>query len=341
MHTKKPMNWQLNLVMTLSLLLLINIKNNHFDRVVDQRPKVNSLQNKKTLSPSKLLFLSFNTGLKSKKLRKIKKKYQKLYMAHLFTPSGLHLAPFSYLLLRLFGKLRLLPLSFFSLLYYWILQFSALYSIQRILLMHIGKFAFPKLSTQFIFSIVFLWDFIGGTFKYSPLSFTYSFIFLSAFIFSENKKWFFALIWGQLLISTINGIGFNPLYFLLGVLLSSFFSFIFPLIFLSFTFSNFDFFEAIGIKLTTLFNQIVEILAQIPIPIEITKDYCFFLFIFPFFYQSIKFKKILFLSFCLIMGSNLNTRFDKIMVKNVMELKNKKSCKILFLQHIWVYRCRI
>jgi competence protein ComEC len=179
---------------------------------------------------------AYCVGDKRSLKRKIKKYHKKLYLQHLFTPSGIHLTSIFLILNPLLRLLkRVSPrIQFFSILGLYLLPylFHGFYSMKRISLIRIGKLFFPNASWFAIFLISFLIDFFFGTFNKSPLSFCFSFLFLGL-IFANHqysgKKLVFSLLTGQVLVSFFWNQPMNLAGALAGQFLTFIFSFFFPI----------------------------------------------------------------------------------------------------------------
>lgn len=243
------------------------------------------------------LHLSYVSGVKSSLDKATKTIHEKLHLLHLFTPSGLHLAGFYLLLsplLKFLGRKRSFPLK--VLLCLLPLGLPGLYSIKRISLVKLGhlvrhKFSLENFSSLKIFYLTFLLDFIFGSYSHSPLSWILSFLFLGTLLSLGGSAPFcipFALLTAQAIASTFIEQDFNLLGGLLGILLSTLFTLVFPLLLLnslslfmvSWNYSEFvlkiffstaDFFTTISanvgsyqISLITLFTLLLFTLIQIP-----------------------------------------------------------------------------
>jgi predicted membrane metal-binding protein len=192
-----------------------------------------ALYNKKSAQVFKALI----TGEKRHLSKSFKRKIKTLNLIHLFTPSGLH---FSSILLFL------LPISLYSKKGFKIVSvflcftpffFTGLYSMKRIALLRLvfmikSKFKYLRDLDSFqVLLLVFSVDFIFGTYSHSPMSFACSLLFLGA-IFSSEKYSTLEItskfILAQVLMAIIFKTFWNPVGSLLGLLITSLFSLIFP-----------------------------------------------------------------------------------------------------------------
>lgn len=217
---------------------------------------------------------AFILGDKSAITRTQKNDLQRLGALHLLTPSGLHLSSFIAMLsliltvlnkekwkiptLVVFGTLLLTIPEFYSLkrtLFFYLLGYS-LYSFKNL-----------KNKSILIFCIVFTLDFLFGSFKYSPLSFTFSFLFLGTIIaFKDANKWQFfgSLFLNQILVSYFFTQKFYLLGPLFGFILTSIFGIVFPIGLISFPFDMFtdfrpsSFFFSLFLNLTHWFSLLAQ-----------------------------------------------------------------------------------
>lgn len=168
-----------------------------------------------------------------------KKDLKSLGALHLLTPSGLHLSSFMgfltlllVLLKREKLKLPILIIAGIALLF-----LPTFYSLKRTLFFSIlglalyEKWGFTGKS-KLIFIFVFMGDFLFGSFNESPLSFTFSYLFFGTFIALSRfgyKTLFTSLFLNQILISYFLVEKFYLIGPLFGFLLTSLFSFLFPI----------------------------------------------------------------------------------------------------------------
>jgi len=193
----------------------------------------------KFLSPEQSgAIIAYTLGDKSGLSRKTKKGHKNLNLLHLFTPSGIHLSSIAFILLPVIFLLRkltpMLPCLFFFTLYTLAFMLPGYWSIKRIILLK-AFHLFPKELDSFtIFLLAFTFDFFFGTYKYSPLSFIYSFLFLGI-IFSMKDfpkiSFLYFIFIAQLIICYFQKETLFILSPLLGILLTLLFSFCFPFFF--------------------------------------------------------------------------------------------------------------
>lgn len=211
------------------------------------------------------LLNAFITGEKRKIFPSVKKKFDSLALSHLFTPSGIHLASLYFLLLpflkrtknKLFILIPLLGVSYF---------FTPFHSIKRILLMKVTSVWLNQRDIFKVFIISFLWDFFLGTYSISPLSFSYSFLFLGIIISFQNRPKLFlplALLGGQIITQFFSETPLTTTGFLWNFAITSLFSLLYPFFFVSYLFPQIPFSE----NLVQLFYQSVSISSEIALSI--------------------------------------------------------------------------
>ena len=191
------------------------------------------------------LIVSMIFGYKRGLPKDIKKKFQILNLLHLFTPSGLHFSSLFIFLLPLFNLSRYchpriprLIVILFCLLPFFLEKF---YSLKRIALLKILTVIFGKRFSIFtLFLMTFALDFIFGSFQQSPLSFVYSFIFLGTLLSFKkiNFKLLLGLFTGQLILAMFLKQEINLLGPFMGFFMTSLFTFLFPVLLVSFVFFN-------------------------------------------------------------------------------------------------------
>lgn len=213
-----------------------------------------------------ILSTSFLCGNKRGLNRETKTAYKNLNLYHLFTPSGIHLGIF-YLMNKPVVKLasRLSPrisLIFKILLSIWPWFISGFLSLKRIGGMHLIKLLPINLRPKQIFFIFFSFDFFIGTFSTSPMSWTYSFLFLGI-VFHTYQKSFIQfslyLFSGQLLAAVFSYQEVYPLSFLPSFILTALFT---PIFIISFTnnslhFLRIEFLNEVARSSVEIFNFIV------------------------------------------------------------------------------------
>ena len=194
--------------------------------------------------------------------RKMKRAHRHLNLLHLFTPSGLH---FSALLLLLSPLLRLLRLPLFP--FYFIPFFlSEYHAIKRIakykMARSLGRKIGWKPDGYWMFLGVFAFDFLVGTYRSNPLSYSFSYLFLGI-IFSLKTYpkiyWPFALLGGQILAAFSFETPLTHLGFAFGFTLTGIFALIFPLLALNRLLPWFNFSETVA----SAFAGLVSLLAEI------------------------------------------------------------------------------
>ena len=186
--------------------------------------------------------------------RKITKHHRNLNLLHLFTPSGLHfstmlllLLPLAKILNRWHSRLSLLitlPLYIgpFFLPKYYAIKRIAQYRIARGILRKKGI----ELDSYYIFLAVFALDFLFGTYRANPVSYSLSYTFLGIlFSIKDSPKfyWPWALLGGQVLAAycfqmPLTYVGFLGGFFLVGI-----FTLLFPIILLNRLLPYFNFSE--------------------------------------------------------------------------------------------------
>ena len=192
--------------------------------------------------------------------RKLKRAHKNLNLLHLFTPSGLHFSALL-LVLRLF-RLPLLPFYLlpFLLSEYYAIKRIAEYSLARRL---IGKTGW-KPDGYGLFLGVFALDFLFGTYRASPLSYSFSYLFLGIiFSIKDSPKtyWPWALLGGQILAAFCFDTPLTHLGFIFGFFLTGFFALIFPLIALNRLLPWFNFSEMV----VDLFARMVSLASDISV----------------------------------------------------------------------------
>ncbi len=176
-------------------------------------------------------------GLKNKINPKIKNQFEKLNLLHLFTPSGLHFSSLFIFLSPLFLKTKkyskYLPKALTIIICLFPFALLKYYSLKRIALMKIFSILFNrKLSIYSLFLLTFFLDFTLGSFSLSPLSFSYSYIFLGSLLsFGKfNIKVIVSLLTSQFIIALFFATQVNILGSLIGFFITSIFTLTFPLL---------------------------------------------------------------------------------------------------------------
>ena len=187
---------------------------------------------------------AYITGNKKGMGRKINKAHRHLNLLHLFTPSGLHFSVVAFIVLKLtvflrrFGKF--FSLAVFLPLYIGPFFLTGYYAIKRIaeykIVAEILKQKRIHIDKFWVFLGVFLLDFIFGTYQHSPLSYSFSYLFLGiVFCLKDIPRFFwpFAFLGGQVLAAFCFETPLTYTGFYWGFLLVSLFSLVFPIILLN------------------------------------------------------------------------------------------------------------
>lgn len=191
------------------------------------------------------LLTSYVTGVKRGFNHHTRQVHKELHLLHLFTPSGIHFQALFLLLYPLvwyqkrtknsWALLALIALCLSP------LSLNGYESLKRIGLLKTAfllrsQYKIP-ISPFALFLLIFALDYIFGTYQDSPLSFTYSFLFLGLIFSSlDRPKIFFILnlFLGQILVGFLTQ---TPIYlfgFAAGLVLTSLFTILFPCFFLIF-----------------------------------------------------------------------------------------------------------
>lgn len=214
------------------------------------------------------LLLAFNTGEKKQIKKDILKKYKILQLHHLFVPSGIH---FSAVMISIAPFL--LFIKKFNIYFFFLVKIAlslspflldGFFSLKRIGLFKATLYII-KIDPFLVFLITFFLDFLFGTYQYSHLSFIYSFLFLGI-ILSSNKSnihWLpFNLLGGQIIIASLSFKSLTITGFLFSFILTSIFSFIFPILFFCFWLGEIFFLSPV-LSLINIYDQLVLICANI------------------------------------------------------------------------------
>ncbi|EQC48303.1 competence protein [Bacteriovorax sp. BSW11_IV] len=189
---------------------------------------------------------AFILGDKSAISRTQKNDLKTLGALHLLTPSGLHLSSFIALLSFILSITNREKWKIPALIVLGIFLFSIpdFYSLKRTLAFYLlGYFLYQfknfKNKSHLIFGVIFILDYFLGSYKYSPLSFTFSFLFLGTIIaLKDAKKWqFFSFLFlNQVLVSYFFLQKFFILGPIFGFILTGVFGFVFPIGIIAFPF---------------------------------------------------------------------------------------------------------
>ncbi|ATH09206.1 hypothetical protein BIY24_15005 [Halobacteriovorax marinus] len=265
-------NWKSPLILVLSSLLFIlalskerasyrPIRQSDFIRA--HLVRMQNIQERESFALSRAFIL----GDKRSLTKDLKQKFSTLHINHLFTPSGIHFSSFFILFLPLIKRLRKKELKKTALaieLILCLLPFglNQLYSLKRISILRISNLIFKKLNLKMniftIFLLSFFFDFIFGTYKQSPMSYAFSFLFLGSLLATPKLSsialsFFSANLFITLFFpSTVSLIGF-----FLGFIFTSLFSITFPFLFLLYWVSS-----LISLDLTYLFLKLYQFLVN-------------------------------------------------------------------------------
>ncbi len=189
------------------------------------------------------LIMSYVTGNKRGLPRKLKKSHKTLNITHLFTPSGLHFSSLYFFFIPLFNYLKKRSIPAFFLIHtimcaapFLLVGFN---SIKRICIFHELKIikGFSKnekirqVENFYIILLTFIIDALRGSFFESPLSFCYSFIFLSLLFCHEDfktRRIFFYFLGAQIILTFFSMEHFSLLGLAFGFFLTLIFSYLFP-----------------------------------------------------------------------------------------------------------------
>ncbi|MCO4792546.1 MAG: ComEC/Rec2 family competence protein [Bacteriovoracaceae bacterium] len=240
------------------------------------------------------------TGNKSRLKHKTKRTFKVLGIYHLLTISGLHLTCFLFPLYLARRKFKSRFLTFLiALISLSPLLLPGFNSLKRVGLLHFIHLVFPRVPKSILFILVFGIDILRGGYMESPLSFAFSFLFMSFFFLNKNKivPIFLLLIMGQALISSVMGDPFSIIGSFIGITLTTLFGFIFPFIILgSISFFGLDHF------LCSLFLKIINfitiVLKDTP-TFFLTPESCLILF---FIWSNRRHKKLCLYSLSIIPG---------------------------------------
>lgn len=161
------------------------------------------------------LWESMLTGRTAPVARWIKDKYKSLGLNHLFTPSGFHLSAVLLPLMKLIKSERWQVVILF-ILAAGVFSLSGQGALKRMALIKLQQRWFDQKSG---FLVAMLMDMLFGSFFNSPLSFTYSFLFLGL-IYSGNSWLFLWFFFAQALIAYFQGELISPLILIFSPLLN-------------------------------------------------------------------------------------------------------------------------
>lgn len=260
-----------NIIFLFAFLLISPLSNNYDYRQHKPSPKFKLPRGTKESFQKKdnfYFYRSVITGQKWGLNKELKKKLGHLNLVHLMTPSGLHLSSLL-LLFFLFRRKHPISSNYLELIlclgvYFFL---PGYYSFRRVALIRsffiLNKTCATNYSKQQIFLFFIMTDFCFGTYRYSPLSFYLSGLFL-ALIFSIKEfriyKMYLLFFVAQLFIAhKFSGVIY-PSTILISPLLTSLFTLIYPLLFLNLFFIKyFNFAEWIIEAFTILVHTSFEI----------------------------------------------------------------------------------
>ncbi|MFP5386850.1 MAG: hypothetical protein ACLGHN_12270 [Bacteriovoracia bacterium] len=225
------------LLISLALLAILNTYKIRSLNPFFRSEKVLKLKNfeeaKKNISKEDIellkLWESILTGRAAPLSKVMKKNYQELGLNHIFTPSGFHLSSVLFPFLKIFPRQK--HQLFLILLIGGILFFlPGMMALKRMILIK-GHQKLLGLHSGFIFALSI--DIFFGSFQFYPLSFTYSFLFLSIIYSGANGLsliiWFYM---GQVILAYFQNNDISPLLLFFSPLLNLGFAFIMPILFL-------------------------------------------------------------------------------------------------------------
>ena len=171
------------------------------------------------------LWESFLTGRSAPVSKWIKEDYKNLGLNHVFSPSGFHLSAI------LVPLTLLIPFRKFQICFLLLLSGLSLFipgqlALKRMIHLKIGQHLF---NVKIGFMIAMLIDILAGTISQSPLSFGFSYLFLSLIIFKKkglNRHFFFS----QMLIFYFSSSLISPLLLIISPILNFILTLLFPLL---------------------------------------------------------------------------------------------------------------
>lgn len=278
-------------------------------------------QNQTNWSLANALITGNNKGL----TKTDRKAYKELNLNHLFSPSGLH---FSSILIPLKPLYKMIPG------FQWIVVIlltplfflPGLYSLKRSLLfLNLSTLNkdLLKISCGFIFISVFVIDFIFGSFDNSILSFIFSLLFWGIFIL--EKKLIRRLVYltlAQFMCACFMPTVFYPLALPLNMLISLFFTLVFPITLGNFLCPTHSFIFEFGEKLLGALHQMVIFLHELLIKTPTLSSSHLLLWILLFFIFFPKQRLTLFCVAALIISMTTDNKDD---LRQKMELKLLKT----------------
>lgn len=250
------------------------------------------------------LWESILTGRAAPLSKVIKQNYQELGLNHIFTPSGFHLSAVLFPFLKLFPRQKH---QFFIILFIggFLFFLPGMMALKRMILIK-GHQKLLGLHSGFILALTV--DILFGSFQFSPLSFTYSFLFLSI-IYSGAEGlglaiWFYL---GQIVLSYFQNNDISPLLLIFSPLLNLGFAFIMPIMFLL-AIPLWDWQLSIGLFLLGSIQKAVNCFSAICLNLPSFEIHSFILFII--LLLILKKWKILLISILLVSNS-LNSDYSR------------------------------
>ncbi len=245
------------------------------------------------------LWESIMTGRSAPISKITKERYKVLGLNHIFTPSGFHLSAV------LVPFMRIIPHQKYQFLLLMIIGVGlhflpGLGALKRMVLIKIHQ---KMLGLHLGFVLALIIDILFGTFQHSPLSFTYSFLFLGI-IYAGLKGiplivWFFL---GQMLLAYFQNSDISLLLLLFSPVLNLAFAFIMPLLFL-FSIPLWSWQLHSGIFVLKIVQSMVDLFAHWSMKIPSIEIHCFTMLIVVLILLS---RKKLFIIGLIVFSSSLN-----------------------------------
>ncbi|MFG1500161.1 ComEC/Rec2 family competence protein [Halobacteriovorax sp. XZX-3] len=239
-----------NIIFLFAFLLINPLFSKDDNKQYNRPPKIKLPIKTKAAFHKKSEFYFYRSVLTGQKWgldKEFRRKLSHLNLLHLMTPSGLHLSSFFlifYLLRRKYPKVSNFIELVLCLGFYFLLP--GYYSFRRVALIRsffiLNRMRETNYSKLQIFIFFLITDFFFGTYRYSPLSFYLSTLFL-ALIFSIKEfrlyKMYLLFFVAQLFIAhKFTGIIY-PATIVLSPLLTSIFTLIYPILFLNLFFIDY------------------------------------------------------------------------------------------------------
>lgn len=286
------------------------------------------------------LWESILTGRAAPLSKVMKQNYQELGLNHIFTPSGFHLSAVLFPFLKLFPRQK--HQFIFILLIGGILFFlPGMMALKRMVLI---KGHQKLLGLHFGFILALGIDILFGTFQLSPLSFTYSFLFLS--IIYSGAEGLGLIIWfylGQVILSYFQNTDISPLLLIFSPLLNLGFALLMPILFLL-SFPLWDWQLNLGLFLLGSIQKVVNLFSTICLGLPSIEIHSFILFII--LLLILRKRKTILLSLLLISNS-LNADYSRAPLAARKEFVPSEEIIKTLYQERWVVvifkdgRCRM